>query len=280
MEQHVIPETFRRNVAIHLFKNFVPRPDRTTPLILGIHGPSGEGKTYQCEQTLRSLGVEAVLVSGGQLESMDAGEPAALVRSKYLEAAKLRAPGQQSAPLAALVFNDIDAAIGDWGPAVQYTVNRQTVFGELMHLADFPHDVDGRRVPRVPIIISGNDFGKLYAPLMRPGRMRAFRWRPDSTEKTAVLVGLYPELAPKECALVVQKFPNSSIAFFAAVRDGLLDDEVCRGFEQFGLTETFSMLARGMDPAVPRHVTLENVLAVAEGLAEAELLENHLEQGV
>jgi hypothetical protein len=134
-------------------------------------------------------------------------------------------------------------------------------------------------VPRVPIIISGNDFGKLYAPLVRPGRMKSFRWRPDAADKAAVLVGLYPELTPRDCGLVVQKFPDSSIAFFATVRDSLLDDEVSKGFAQFGYRETFDMLARGMEPAIPHRVTLENVLAVGERLLEAGRLENHLERG-
>ena len=42
-----IPERFRKAVLLHLFKNLHPQAAASTPLILGVHGPSGEGKTFQ-----------------------------------------------------------------------------------------------------------------------------------------------------------------------------------------------------------------------------------------
>lgn len=65
----------------------------------------------------------------------------------------------------------------------QMTVNNQMVVGTLMNLADNPTRVsigqdwrDDDIVNRVPIICTGNDFSKVWAPLIRDGRMDKFYW--------------------------------------------------------------------------------------------------------
>ena len=57
------------------------------------------------------------------------------------------------------------------------------VVGTLMNLCDHPTRVsigqDWREadvVNRVPIIVTGNDFSTLWAPLIRDGRMDKFYW--------------------------------------------------------------------------------------------------------
>lgn len=270
-----IPARFQREVSLHLYKNLMPRPERSIPLILGIHGPSGEGKTYQCEKLMESLGVETVLVSGGELESVDAGEPARLVREKYLECAKLRENKGKGWGQVALIFNDLDAAVGNWGDGVQYTVNRQNIFGELMHLADFPHDVDGRKVKRVPVVVTGNDFTKLYGPLVRPGRMRSFPWQPTSAEKADVVATLFPELG-RECARVVDEFADMPVAFFAAVRDALADDLLWDHLAEIGVREALNRLSDGLQPRFSRTVTLADIIAAGRALREASHYVDHL----
>jgi hypothetical protein len=37
-------------------------------------------------------------------------------------------------------------------------------------------------IRRVPIIVTGNDFSTLYAPLIRDGRMEKFYWEPSKEE--------------------------------------------------------------------------------------------------
>lgn len=63
------------------------------------------------------------------------------------------------------------------------TVNNQIVVGTLMNLADNPTRVsvgqDWRETDitnRIPIIVTGNDFSTIYAPLIRDGRMDKFYW--------------------------------------------------------------------------------------------------------
>jgi len=46
MSYYIAP-TFLKVVALHLTKNHLPLSDVPVPLILGIHGRKGEGKTFQ-----------------------------------------------------------------------------------------------------------------------------------------------------------------------------------------------------------------------------------------
>lgn len=63
------------------------------------------------------------------------------------------------------------------------TVNNQIVVGTLMNLSDNPTRVsigqDWREsdvTKRIPVIVTGNDFSTIYAPLIRDGRMEKFYW--------------------------------------------------------------------------------------------------------
>lgn len=269
-----VPQRYRREIALHLFKNLEPQPDRVVPLLLGVHGPSGEGKTFQCTRVLTDLGCSIGFVSGGELESPDAGEPARLLRSRYLDCALRRGSGGSG--LVVLFINDVDVAIGDWGGNVQYTANRQSVFGELMHLADYPTIVENRRVPRVPIILTGNDFTKMHGPAVRPGRMRAFAWIPTVEEKAEMLTGIFPELAAAECLTLAGRFPGQSMAFFSQVRNQLTDEVLWSYLESSGIRESFKRIAAGQKLTVPGLVTVDAVSAAAEAAIEAGRLVNHL----
>jgi SpoVK/Ycf46/Vps4 family AAA+-type ATPase len=269
-----IPSRFRREVVIHLFKNLQPRPDPAVPLILGIHGPSGEGKTYQCQRVLDELSMRTTLVSGGELENVNAGEPAKVVRQRYLDCALER--GVHGTAGVCLVFNDLDAAIGDWGSLVQYTVNRQNIFGELMHLADYPHQVEGKVVPRVPIILTGNDFSKLYGPVVRPGRMRSFPWKPSPEERLGVLTRILPALAERELRELLREFPDQPVAFFAHVLTQLTDDVLWEHLTKIGVGAAFAHLSAGRQPTIPVIPTLEGMRKAGTEILQVSTMTNHL----
>jgi hypothetical protein len=72
------------------------------------------------------------------------------------------------------------------------------VSGTLMNLCDNPNRVsvfqvwrDSDLVQRVPIIVTGNDFSTLFAPLVRDGRMAKFYWEPDRVDLLAILHQMY-----------------------------------------------------------------------------------------
>ena len=270
-----IPKRFLRVIAIHLVKNFMNQGVVVRPsLLLGIHGPSGVGKTYQCEQVLQAMGVKSFLISGGQLESHDAGEPAQLVRNAYLNAS--RSIEKRETHAAVVLINDIDTGLGDWGEMVQYTVNRQTVFGELMHLVDYPNSVEGRPTQRIPIIITGNDFSKLYEPLVRAGRMTAFKWEPTDEEKVDIVARIFPELDSTNCQNIVQKFDSQPIAFFSHLRDTLTDDSLWQSIKQVGIENVFRRISNGQYPQLKTQVSYERLLKAGSNLLESGKLVNHL----
>ncbi|MCY7284206.1 MAG: AAA family ATPase, partial [Cyanobacteria bacterium CAN_BIN43] len=130
---YYISPRFLNKLAIHITKNFLNLPNVRVPLILGVHGRKGEGKSFQCELVFERMGIEVVHMSAGELESPDAGDPARTIRVRYREAADLvKVRGK----MAVLMINDIDAGAGRVDQYTQYTVNTQLVNGTLMNIAD------------------------------------------------------------------------------------------------------------------------------------------------
>jgi len=275
----MVPERFRRAVFLHLLKNLHPEPRTGTPLILGVHGPSGEGKTVQCLQLFTEIGADVVPISGGQLESPNAGEPAQVIRDGYQRAARTRLPQDGRMKPAVLFLNDFDAAVGDWGAQVQYTVNRQTVFGELMHLADFPNKVAGKSVPRVAIVLTGNDFTRLYSPLTRLGRMALFSWSPQREERIRIITSMYPQLGVGEHEELFAVFKDQPIAFFAQIRAELEDDSLWHYVATKGAQPAFQDLAEGLVPDPREYVSLERLIDIGGRILDSRVLENHLQGG-
>ncbi len=85
------------------------------PLILGIWGGKGQGKTFQCNLAYKKLGIAPIVMSAGELESGNAGEPAKLIRQRYREASDIIKKGK----MASLFINDLDAGAGRMGDATQ-----------------------------------------------------------------------------------------------------------------------------------------------------------------
>lgn len=57
-------------------------PQVRVPLILGIWGGKGQGKSFQTELTFKKMGVEPIIMSAGELESDIAGEPGRIIRER------------------------------------------------------------------------------------------------------------------------------------------------------------------------------------------------------
>lgn len=287
-----VPERFRREVILHVTKNVLAKElDIAPPLILGIHGPSGQGKSFQTDVVLRELQARSFLISGGQFENYQAGEPARLVRQTYLSAGdyinrKNKDSGsvddyideKKGARVAVVLINDIDTGIGSWGQMVQYTVNRQTTLGELMHLVDYPESVDGFATTRVPIIVTGNDFTKLYEPLVRAGRMTSFLWDPTHQEKCRVVERLFPDLDAVECAKVVGRFEDQPLSFFAFLKSALADEVLWKEIEVRGPLEYIRLCRLGRVLPRQKNVNYHEIIASGEILLGSGKLVNHLRE--
>jgi len=284
--QFYLSKRFQRVVVLHVLKNNMRRVDVQVPLLLGIHGPTGEGKTFQCEQILKKMGVKRFLLSGGQMESPVPGQPAHLVRSTYLRAGESIRGGECS--LAVVLVNDVDTGLGSVGEMGRYTINQQTVFGELMHLVDYPTSVEGKETLRVPIIITGNDFTRLYEPLVRAGRMTAFEWVPTPEERVEIVQGIFPELSHDEVRRLIAGLadklkaelsnPNKmlTIAFFSHLRSNLLDEDLWGEVESAGLNKAIDRILEGKEPDFSTGVNHERVLSKGLELARSGQLINHM----
>ncbi|KAL9249612.1 Ribulose bisphosphate carboxylase/oxygenase activase 2, chloroplastic-like protein [Drosera capensis] len=239
MDGLYIAPAFMDKIIVHISKNFMSLPNIKIPLILGIWGGKGQGKSFQCELVFRKMGINPIMMSAGELESGNAGEPAKLIRQRYREAADIIAKGK----MCCLFINDLDAGAGRMGGTTQYTVNNQMVNATLMNIADNPTNVqlpglyNKQENARVPIIVTGNDFSTLYAPLIRDGRMEKFYWAPTREDRIGVCSGIFrTDGVPKEDIIkLVDTFPGQSIDFFGALRARVYDDEVRKWIANVGV---------------------------------------------
>ncbi|KAF5453580.1 hypothetical protein F2P56_028477 [Juglans regia] len=215
MDGFYIAPAFMDKLVVHITKNFMALPNIKIPLILGIWGGKGQGKSFQCELVFAKMGISPIMMSAGELESGNAGEPAKLIRQRYREAADIIRKGK----MCCLFINDLDAGAGRLGGTTQYTVNNQMVNATLMNIADNPTNVqlpgmyNKEENPRVPIIVTGNDFSTLYAPLIRDGRMEKFYWAPTREDRIGVCKGIFrsDNVAEDDIVKVVDTFPGQSI---------------------------------------------------------------------
>jgi ribulose bisphosphate carboxylase small subunit len=249
---YYIAPRFLDKLAVHITKNFLNIPGIRVPLILGIHGRKGEGKSFQCELVFEKMGIEVTLISGGELESPDAGDPARLIRLRYRETAELiKVRGK----MCVLMINDLDAGAGRFDEGTQYTVNTQLVNATLMNIADNPTDVqlpgsyDSNPLCRVPIIVTGNDFSTLYAPLIRDGRMDKFYWEPDRDDKVGIVEGIFqPDgLSRRQVEQFVDTFPNQSIDFYSALRSRIYDEQIRLLIHQVGFERISSRVVNSAE---------------------------------
>ncbi|XP_040993869.1 ribulose bisphosphate carboxylase/oxygenase activase, chloroplastic-like [Juglans microcarpa x Juglans regia] len=239
MDGFYIAPAFMDKLVVHITKNFMSLPNIKIPLILGIWGGKGQGKSFQCELVFAKMGISPIMMSAGELESGNAGEPAKLIRQRYREAADIIRKGK----MCCLFINDLDAGAGRMGGTTQYTVNNQMVNATLMNIADNPTNVqlpgmyNKEENPRVPIIVTGNDFSTLYAPLIRDGRMEKFYWAPTRDDRVGVCKGIFrlDKVASDDIVKLVDTFPGQSIDFFGALRARVYDDEVRKWISGIGV---------------------------------------------
>eukprot|EP01025_Chloroclados_australasicus_P041759 TRINITY_DN44542_c0_g1_i1.p1 TRINITY_DN44542_c0_g1~~TRINITY_DN44542_c0_g1_i1.p1 ORF type:complete len:452 (-),score=43.86 TRINITY_DN44542_c0_g1_i1:356-1711(-) len=234
-DYYIAPE-FLDRVTMHIVKNYLAALDVfdkkiRIPLILGVWGNKGCGKSFQTELCFRKLGVQPVIMSAGELEHEWAGTPGKLIRERYRRASEI---SKVYGKMSCLMINDIDAGIGRFGNT-QCTVNNQIVVSTLMNICDRPTQVsigqlwrENDFVRRTPIIVTGNDLSTVYAPLIRDGRMEKFYWKPSMEDIVGILFQMYKDdgLTPQDMVSLVQAFPTQPLDFFGAIRASSYDNQI------------------------------------------------------
>ncbi|XP_044497718.1 ribulose bisphosphate carboxylase/oxygenase activase, chloroplastic [Mangifera indica] len=237
---YYIAPMFMDKVVCHIVKNYIAHLlNAKVPLILGIWGGKGQGKSFQTELIFQAMGIEPVIMSAGELESERAGEPGRLIRERYRTASQVV---QNQGKMSCLMINDIDAGLGRFGNT-QMTVNNQIVVGTLMNLADNPTRVsvgqDWRETDitnRIPIIATGNDFSTIYAPLIRDGRMDKFYWRPNLEDIVNIVHRMYEKdgISKDDVVSIVKTFPNQALDFYGALRSRTYDRSISKWIDDIG----------------------------------------------
>ncbi|XP_022154094.1 ribulose bisphosphate carboxylase/oxygenase activase, chloroplastic isoform X1 [Momordica charantia] len=271
---YYIAPVFMDKVVCHIVKNFIAHLlNIKVPLILGIWGGKGQGKSFQTELIFQTMGVEPVIMSAGELESERAGEPGKLIRERYRTASQVI---QNQGKLSCLMINDIDAGIGRFGNT-QVTVNNQIAAGTLMNLADNPTRVsigqDWREsdiTNRIPIILTGNDFSTIYAPLIRDGRMEKFYWQPNREDIVNIVHRMYEKdgISRSQVIDIVNTFPNQALDFYGALRSRTYDAAVSKWVDDIGGVEKLGdkLLKRRKNEKLPTFTPPEQTM---EALLEA-----------
>ncbi|CEF97602.1 P-loop containing nucleoside triphosphate hydrolase [Ostreococcus tauri] len=272
-----VPERFMERVATHVAKNLLADRDglrsAKPAVMLGIWGHKGCGKTFNVELACKRMGLMPIVTSAGELEDGTAGEPGAMLRRRYLTAARAM---RETGRLSCLIINDIDAGIGRFRDDLG-TVNNQITHGTLMNICDNPtlvsegnawrHDAKMTNA-RVPIIVTGNDFSRLYAPLTRDGRMDLWMWEPTRDELAKMLHAITKDdgLSEKDCETLVDTFPQQPLDFFGAIRARVYDDAVRDFILDVGLVGMNEALVGGVES---KRKTLGKVNASLERLIQA-----------
>jgi SpoVK/Ycf46/Vps4 family AAA+-type ATPase len=283
MEYYIAP-SFLDKLSVHITKNYLDLPGVKVPLILGVHGRKGEGKTFQCELVYQRMGIETVHISAGELESPDAGDSSRLIRLRYREAAELvKVRGK----MCILMINDLDAGAGRFDSGTQYTVNTQLVNATLMNIADNPTNVqlpgsyDSTPLPRIPIIVTGNDFSTLYAPLIRDGRMEKFYWNPTREDKIGIVNRIFaPDgLQPDEIVRLVDRFSTQAVDFYGAVRARLYDEQVRKYIHEVGIDRVSASVVNsvtGKPTFAKPYISLARLIEFGDALQqEQKTVENN-----
>uniref|UniRef100_A0A6N2M543 Ribulose bisphosphate carboxylase/oxygenase activase, chloroplastic n=1 Tax=Salix viminalis TaxID=40686 RepID=A0A6N2M543_SALVM len=265
---YYIAPLFLDKVVCHIVKNYLAHLlNVKVPLILGIWGGKGQGKSFQTELIFQTMGVEPVIMSAGELESERAGEPGKLIRERYRTASQVV---QNQGKMSCLMINDIDAGLGRFGNT-QMTVNNQIVVGTLMNLSDNPTRVsigqDWREsdiTNRVPIIVTGNDLSTIYAPLIRDGRMDKFFWQPNREDIVNIVHRMYEKdgISRDEVVSIVNKFPNQALDFYGALRSRTYDRSISKWVDDIGGIENLGkqLLRRKKDEKLPVFTPPEQTL--------------------
>lgn len=265
---YYIAPLFLDKVVCHIVKNYLAHLlNVKVPLILGIWGGKGQGKSFQTELIFQTMGVEPVIMSAGELESERAGEPGKLIRERYRTASQVV---QNQGKMSCLMINDIDAGLGRFGNT-QMTVNNQIVVGTLMNLSDNPTRVsigqDWREsdiTNRVPIIVTGNDLSTIYAPLIRDGRMDKFFWQPNREDIVNIVHRMYEKdgISRDEVVSIVNRFPNQALDFYGALRSRTYDRSISKWVDDIGGIENLGkqLLRRKKDEKLPVFTPPEQTL--------------------
>ena len=220
-----IPKRFADEIIVHVVSNYLEnnyffKP----PLYLVIEGDPGEGKTIQSIAVCNQKRIAAQYISASQLSGKNESESKQILEDTFNESLQLI----KSGIYIAIVIDDFHLGNANYDSNIKRTVNSDILISYMMNLAESCID------NRIPIILTGNNFKKVYPPLIRDGRANIFKWEPTYEEKEAVIKSIYgPYMEKNDCnklKLLINRYKDQNIAFFSQLlndyRSYLLKKEI------------------------------------------------------
>ncbi|MEV0005810.1 AAA family ATPase [Micromonospora sp. NPDC050980] len=210
-----IPERFKRRVLTHAISASC---SSNYPLILLIQGHPGDGKSFQAYETLRGSNFAVMRFSSAELSGTYESESVSRFKDYYARAAESAETFPEALPV--LLVEDFDLSPAGRQERSFYTVNSQLLSGFLMNLADDVALCGMNTTRRIPLIVTGNDMSVVHGPLLRPGRVDIFTWRPTEQERAimihSALAGTVPSLDFKQAMKLTRAFSELPISAFSA----------------------------------------------------------------
>lgn len=237
----VVSPEFEETVISHILGNYMNYSP--FPLYLAIHGPKGEGKTFQTLRACAKYGITIYYVSGAELCGSYEKDSVALIEQS-LDEATLNYKARHI--LSVFIIDDFHLSVASVNDGVSKTVNSQILTGWLMNLAD---RAKAEQQSRIPFIFLGNDFANLYAPLTRDGRMDFYEWKPSEDEKKKIICAHFEDYIQGDrnwasFHALISKYHLQPISFFAELKNDLLKSLVIEEIQTCRSIDTSLLLRK------------------------------------
>ena len=270
-----IPERFERAVLKHIILNntAITIDNNQFPLLLGIQGPYGFGKTFMVKEVCRKYHIDLQPLSTSELSgSMEADSTRNLKRIY----SNLSANIWQNKRCGVLLIDDFHLTIAT-EDTMGKTVNSNILAAYLMNLCDNPIVVNG---VRAPIILTGNNFRRVYPALVRDGRMDIFTWDPSIEDVDPIVRQLFHTrftgIEDSVITAMLEQYSEMNIAFFEQITQDLMNSSITKAIEAFKDAEGAMTIAQVSETVKSSLAALslseDHVLEVCKQRKEATLI--------
>ena len=265
-----IPRDFEYTILRHVLLNNISFNEfRPSPMLL-LQGKKGEGKSFMTETILKENNIVYKFISSSALAGQREGDAVQNLFLYYNSVEMNPSAGK----FTVLVIDDFHLSIAVAKGEASYTTNADNLLSALMNIADRKEKL------KAPIILIGNDFSKVYAPLVRAGRMSVYTWEPTSEDKVEILYTLLKRYGadssscnPSNVSQLVSQFNDMYISFFEQAIENVFYQnfsEVTAYFSEKKGKVSYSDLNRKVSD-----VTTKNKLTLDAVTREARLLSSN-----
>ncbi|GEM_PF-846667 len=211
----IVTKKFMEKVLVHVVSQYMTYNEIfVPPLYLVIEGPAGEGKTSQTIATLIQHDIDVLYVSASELSGAHEGDAVRIFDAIYYYAIYRKENGH----CVSILIDDFHMGIANQDSKIEKTINSNLLTGRMMNLAEHSNE------RKIPIILTGNDFSMVYAPLIRSGRADMFEWKPDFKEKISIVKNIldpFVKLDNTEYIKFFNTFKNATVSDFAQLKNDI-----------------------------------------------------------